>query len=67
MGHNPNECIFVDDSYSNLEYAKQAGMTTVRIYYQNNSASDKPYIDTAFKGVQECIDALIVATAKKAV
>lgn len=67
IGHNPSECIFVDDSYSNLEYAKQAGMTTVRIYYQNNSASDKPYIDTAFKGVQECIDALIVATAKKAV
>ncbi|MBQ7659225.1 MAG: HAD-IA family hydrolase [Alphaproteobacteria bacterium] len=67
IGHNPNECIFVDDSYSNLEYAKQAGMTTVRIYYQNNSASDKPYIDTAFKGVHECIDVLIAATTKKAV
>lgn len=65
--HNPDECIFVDDSYSNLEYAKQAGMTTVRIYYQNNSASDKPYIDAAFKGVEECIDALITATTKKAV
>lgn len=66
IGYNPNDCIFVDDSYSNLEFAKLAGMTTVRIYYQSNSASDKGYIDAAFKGVEQCIDALIAATRQKA-
>ena len=66
IGYNPSDCIFVDDSYSNLEFAKIAGMTTVRIYYQSNSASDKPYIDTAFKGVEQCVDALIAATKQKA-
>ena len=66
IGYRPNECIFVDDSYSNLEFAKLAGMSTIRIYYQNNSASDKPYIDAAFKGVEQCIDALIAATKQKA-
>ena len=64
IGYLPEECIFVDDSYSNLEFAKEAGMTTVRIYYQNNSAADKPYIDMAFKGVEECVDALICARQK---
>lgn len=66
IGYKPEECIFVDDSYSNLEFAKLAGMTTIRIYYQSNSASDKPYIDAAFKGVEQCIDALIAATRQKA-
>lgn len=58
IGYKPEECIFVDDSYSNLEFAKQAGLTTVRIYYQNNSAKDKTFIDTAYKGVQACVEAL---------
>lgn len=31
IGVNPQECIFVDDSYSNLDFAKQCGMTTIRI------------------------------------
>ena len=66
IGYKPDECIFVDDSYSNLEFAKLAGMTTVRIYYQSNSAADKEYIDTAFKGVEQCVDALIAATRQKA-
>ena len=66
IGFKPNECIFVDDSYSNLEFAKLAGMTTIRIFYQNNSAADKGYIDAAFKGVEQCIDALIAATNQKA-
>ncbi len=65
VGLNPSECIFVDDSYSNLEFAKKSGMTTVRIYYNNNSASDKEYIDMAFKGVLECIEALIGLLKKK--
>lgn len=58
IGYLPQDCIFVDDSYSNLEYAKEIGMTTVRIYYQNNSAKDKPYIDLAYKGVEQCTEAL---------
>lgn len=66
IGYKPNECIFVDDSYSNLEFAKLAGMTTIRIFYQNNSAADKGYIDAAFKGVEQCIDALIAETNQKA-
>lgn len=65
IGFSPCDCIFVDDSYSNLEFAKQAGMTTIRIYYQNNSASDKDYIDAAFKGIEQCVDALICATKNK--
>lgn len=65
IGYKPNECIFVDDSYSNLEFAKLAGMTTIRIFYQNNSAADKGYIDAAFKGVEQCIDALIAEKNQK--
>ena len=59
IGSNPNECIFVDDSYSNLEFAKEIGMTTIRIFYRENSAKDKQFIDMAYKGVENCIDALI--------
>ena len=55
IGYKPTECIFVDDSYSNLEFAKEIGMATIRIYYQNNSAKDKEYIDAAYKGIDECI------------
>lgn len=54
----PADCIFVDDSYSNLDFAKQCGMTTVRIYYGSNSAKDMPFIDTAYKGIEACIDGL---------
>jgi len=64
IGYKPEDCIFVDDSYSNLEYAKEAGMTTIRIYYKNNSAGDKDYIDVAYRGVEECVDALIDAYRK---
>ena len=56
IGVNPKDCVFVDDSYSNLEFAKEAGMTTVRIYYRNNSAKDKTYIDYAFKGILSFFD-----------
>jgi len=55
--------VFVDDSYSNLEYAKEAGMTTVRIYYKNNSAKDKTYIDYAYKGIESFLDAVLSAEA----
>lgn len=55
----PEDCLFVDDSYSNLEFAKEAGMATVRIYYKNNSAKDKPYIDYAYKGLESFIDDIL--------
>ncbi len=51
INHKPEDCIFVDDSYSNLEFAKEAGMATVRLFYNNNSSKDKDYIDYAYKGI----------------
>ena len=59
IGVDPADCVFVDDSYSNLEFAKEIGMTTVRIYYRNNSAKDKTYIDYAYKGVLSFLDDII--------
>lgn len=56
IGHNPEDCIFVDDSYSNLEFAKETGMTTVRLYYASNSSKDKTYIDYAFNGIFDFLD-----------
>ena len=55
--------MFVDDSYSNLEFAKEAGMTTVRIYYKNNSAQDKTYIDYAYKGLMSLLDEIVPEAA----
>ena len=55
---NPENCIFVDDSYSNLQYAKELGMSTVRIYYKNNSAKGMDFIDSAYKGIEEVINGL---------
>ena len=58
IGVAPQNCIFVDDSYSNHEYAKEIGMTTIRIYYKNNSAKDMDFIDSAYRGIDECIEGL---------
>lgn len=58
IGVSPSNCIFVDDSYSNLDFAKRIGMTTVRIFYRNNSAKDMTFIDSAYKGIYECVDGL---------
>lgn len=55
IGVAPENCIFVDDSYSNLHYAKELGMTTVRVFYRNNSAKDMKFIDSAYKGIDECV------------
>ena len=55
IGVEPKNCIFVDDSYSNLNYAKELGMTTVRIFYRNNSAKGMTFIDSAYRGIEECI------------
>lgn len=59
IGVSPEDCVFVDDSYSNLEFAKEAGMTTVRIYYRNNSAKDKKFIDYAYKGIENFLDDVV--------
>lgn len=64
IGVNPKDCVFVDDSYSNLEFAKEAGMTTVRIYYKNNSAKDKTFIDYAYKGLLNFLDDIIPTEEK---
>ena len=63
IGVKPEDCVFVDDSYSNLEFAKEAGMTTVRIYYKNNSAQDKTYIDYAYKGLMSLLDEIVPEAA----
>lgn len=54
----PKDCMFVDDSYSNLEMAKKCGMKTVRIFYNGNSTKDKDFIDYAYKGVNAFVDDL---------
>lgn len=59
IGKDPRDCVFVDDSYSNLEFAKEIGMSTVRIFYKDNSAKDKEYIDAAFKGINGFLDAIV--------
>lgn len=53
---DPRDVVFVDDSYSNLKFAKEAGMTTVKIYYNDNSSGDKDYIDYAYKGLESFLD-----------
>ena len=64
IGYDPHDCTFVDDSYSNLEFAKETGMLTVRIYYKDNSAKDKTYIDAAYKGIFNCVKALSMCKKK---
>lgn len=59
IGKKPTDCLFVDDSYSNLEFAKKAGMMTARIYYKDNSAKDKTFIDMAFKGLDGFLEAAL--------
>ncbi len=63
IGFAPKDCIFVDDSYSNLKYPKEIGMTTVRIFYRENSAKDIEYIDAAFKGINGFLDEVAFKTA----
>lgn len=58
IGHAPQNCLFIDDSYSNLEFAKKAGMQTVRLCHgkPNNKATE--YIDYAADNIDECLDLL---------
>lgn len=66
IGLNPQDCVLVDDSYSNLELAKETGMSTVRIFYKDNSAKDKTYIDDAYRGINAFLDAVGVQNSCKA-
>lgn len=54
----PTECIFIDDSYSNLEFAKKAGMTTVRLCHGKPNDKGVEYIDYAVDNINECFEFL---------
>lgn len=51
----PQECIFIDDSYSNLECAKKAGMTTVRLCHGKPNDMAVEYIDYAVDNIEDCL------------
>ncbi len=54
----PQECLFVDDSYSNLECAKKAGMVTIRLCHGKENKKSTEYIDYAVDNINECLDLL---------
>ena len=54
----PQECIFIDDSYSNLECAKKAGMTTVRLCHGKPNDMAVEYIDYAVDNIDDCLNFL---------
>ena len=54
----PQECIFVDDSYSNLEFAKKAGMQTMRLCHGKENDKGVEYIDYASANIDECLEML---------
>ena len=55
---NPLQCIFIDDSYSNLEFAKKAGMQTVRLCHGKENDQGTEYIDFAVDNIEECLNLL---------
>lgn len=54
----PKNCVFVDDSYSNLEFAKKAGMTTIRLCHGRPNDKGQEYIDYAADNIEECLKLL---------
>lgn len=54
----PEECIFIDDSYSNLKCAKEAGMITVRLCHGKNNDKYAEYIDYGIDNIEECLQFL---------
>ena len=54
----PADCLFIDDSYSNLEFAKKAGMQTVRLCHGKENDKGVEYIDYAVDNIDECLDLL---------
>ncbi|MBP5215272.1 MAG: HAD-IA family hydrolase [Alphaproteobacteria bacterium] len=57
-GLKPENCIFVDDSYSNLEFAKKAGMTTMRLCHGKPNDMGTEFIDYASDNINECLQML---------
>lgn len=58
IGANPQDCLFVDDSYSNLECAKKAGLNTIRLCHGKPNDKASEYIDYAADNINECLDLL---------
>lgn len=54
----PEECLFIDDSYSNLEFAKKAGMKTVRLCHGKPNDKGTEYIDYAMDSIKDCFEFL---------
>ncbi len=54
----PQDCIFIDDSYSNLEFAKKAGMTTLRLCHGKLNDKGVEYIDYAADNIKDCLEML---------
>ena len=53
INHKPENCIFIDDSYSNLEFAKKAGMATMRLCHGKANDKGCEYIDIAADNINE--------------
>lgn len=51
----PKDCVFIDDSYSNLEFAKKAGMFTIRLCHGKQNDKNTEYIDMAADNIDECL------------
>lgn len=60
----PAQCLFVDDSYSNLEFAKKAGFKTIRLCHGKPNDKATEYIDYATDNIDECIDLLLQICAQ---
>lgn len=58
IGANPENVIFIDDSYSYLEFAKKAGLRTVRLCHGKPNDCGVEYIDHAVDNIEECISFL---------
>ncbi len=58
IGYKPEDCLFIDDSYSNLEFAKKAGMSTMRLCHGKPNDKCSEYIDVAVDNINECLDYL---------
>ena len=56
--HKPEDCLFIDDSYSNLEFAKKAGMSTMRLCHGKANDKCSEYIDIAADNINECLQYL---------
>lgn len=54
----PQDCLFIDDSYSNLEFAKKAGMQTMRLCHGKPNNKGIEYIDFAVDNIKDCLDFL---------